>query len=410
MTTTELFKKDPNLCIQSAGLYIFAATLPFSVTLIQGGILLFIAAGLWRMYNAATLPDLAGRIKSNPLFIPWMIYLAAGVIAAISGIAPVHSLHELNSDLLTAVTFLGLSLFLEPGQRDKALNAYLVIIIAAAIYGIAQSLGGLTHGLDIRAHANQHPVRFGEIMVIGLGLALSRLSYPEALSARARKLTFAAVLLIVPAVVLSQTRGAYLGMVMVFITLLAARRPPVRVILPVIASAAVLGLALAMLNPAVRYKMSSITKGANSAINTGEKTADIAINTRLTLWRTGFKMIKDRPIFGAGPGNVKTLFPVYCPPPYPENTIWGSLHDLYIHQAAERGLVGLAALLTLFGAMFIIALRNFRAAPSQFTLWAISLIPAWYVMNVTEITFQHVHTSYTVLLALAVSITAAKTK
>lgn len=403
----ESFKKNKPLFIQSAGLYIFTAALPFSVSLIQGGILLFIAAGLWRRYNAGAFPTLTKELRLTPLSTPWAVYLAAGALAAALGVMPAHSFADLNSDLLRAVSFFGLCLFLEPEQRNKATNIYLASITVAAVYGIVQALGGVAHGLDIRAHATSHPVRFGEIMVIGLALAISRVSSPEDLSPRLKKALYAAALLIVSAIVLSQTRGAYLGMALVFAAMLVIKRPPKRVIIPLIAAAAVLGLGLSMLNPTIRYKLGSIFKGANSAV-TQTKAPDQSIGTRLILWKTGIKMIKDRPIFGGGPGSVKTLFPLYCPPPYPENQIWGSLHNLYIHQTAERGLVGLAALLTLFGAMLVTALRCFSAAPASLTIWALAIMVPWFSMNVTEITFQHVHTSYAVLFALAVAITTSK--
>ena len=247
-------------------------------------------------------------------------------------------------------------------------------------------------------------------MVIGLAQALSRLSSPDDLSPGLKKALYAAALLIVSATVLSQTRGAYLGMALVFAAMLAIKRPSKRVIIPLIAAAAALGIGLSMLNPAIRYRMGSILKGANSAVNTTIKAPDQSIGTRLILWKTGFKMIKDRPVFGAGPANVKELFPFYCPKPYPENTVWGSLHNLYIHQTAERGLIGLAALLTLFALMLITALRGLRAVPSPLTIWALAIITPWFSMNMTEITFQHVHTAYAVLFALAVSITAPKPK
>lgn len=408
--TIEIYKKDKPLFLQNAGLYIFAAALPFSVSLIQGGILLFIAAGIWRRYSSGTLQNLPKEIKAAPLFIPWTLYLAAGVLAAVFGIMPAHSFAALNSDLLTAVSFFGLCLFLEPKQRDTALNIYLATVTIAAIYGIIQALGGLAYGLDIRAHANSHPVRFGEIMVIGLALAISRVSSPENLSPGLKKAFYAATLLIVSAIVLSQTRGAYIGMGLVFAAMLIIKRPPKRVILPLIAAAAVLGLSLSMLNPAIRYKLGSIFKGASSAVNTTVQAPDQSIGIRLALWKTGFNMIKDRPIFGSGPASVKALFPVYRPKPFPDNAVWGSLHNLYIHQTAERGLVGLAALLALFGGMLIVSFRRFRAAPSEFTLWSLAIIIPWYSLNMTEITFQHVHTSYAVLFALAISVTSERIK
>ena len=111
MNLSEISNHKGSLIAQSAGLFIFAAALPFSVTLIQGGILLFIAAGLWRRRASGTFPALPGEIRSNPLFIPWAVYLAAGALAAAFGVDPARSFPALNSDLLTAVLFFGLSVF-----------------------------------------------------------------------------------------------------------------------------------------------------------------------------------------------------------------------------------------------------------------------------------------------------------
>ena len=79
------------------------------------------------------------------------------------------------------------------------------------------------------------------------------------------------------------------------------------------------------------------------------------------------------------------------------------MHNLYLQQMAERGLLGLAALLALFGGMLALALKNFRAGSNAYTLWALTVLPAYYIMNLTEISFQHIHTSFAVFLALAAS-------
>ncbi|OHB44487.1 MAG: hypothetical protein A2178_02015 [Planctomycetes bacterium GWC2_49_10] len=408
MNLYETFNQDRPLFLQTTGLYIFAAALPFSVSLIQGGILLFIAAGFWRRYNKTRFSGLMGEIKNNPLFPAFSAYLAAGILSATFGVSPARSFAALNSDLLTVVSFLGLCLFLEEKQRTNVLNVYIVSVSIAAIYGISQALGGLLQNLDVRAHASSHPVRFGEIMVIGLALALSRIAATETISPIFKKVFYTAALLITSAVILSQTRGAYLGMAMVFAVMLVVKRPPKRVILPLMAAAVLLGGGLSMLNPTIRNKITSIYQGANSAINTSEQAPDRSIGIRLILWKIGLEMIKDRPVFGAGPANVKTLFPLYCEKPYPDDTVWGSLHNLYIHQAAERGLIGLTALLALFTAMLTTAFRGFKTAPSGLTIWALAIMAPWFLMNITEITFQHVHTSYAVLLSLAVSITHSR--
>jgi len=407
MAIPELIKTDRSLFIETMALSIFTAALPFSVSLIQGALLLFLGAALFRRYTSASLGEVWPELKANPLFVPWLAYLAAGLVAALTGADAVRSLKALNSDLFTAMAFFSLCLFVRPKARDTALDVYVISVTIAATYGITQALHGLWQGTDIRAHATNHPVRFGEIMVIGLALILSRLFSGEELVARTKRLLHVSAALLISAIALSQTRGAYLGAALVFAVLFMIKPSSRKAIIATAAAAALLGILLSAANPRLRYKAASIFLGANSAF-TRTAAPDQSIGTRLILWRTGAQIIRDHPLFGIGPGNVKKLFPQYCPPPYPEDKVWGSLHNLYIHQTAERGLFGLAALLTLFISMLRAAAHSNHIAPSAITSWALAIMLPYYLMNFTEITFQHVHTSYAVLLALAVSVTARR--
>jgi O-antigen ligase len=125
------------------------------------------------------------------------------------------------------------------------------------------------------------------------------------------------------------------------------------------------------------------------------------VNIRLELWQLGWKMFKAHPVLGVGPDNVKKVFKKFHPEPIGYLETWGSLHNLYIHQAAERGILGLGALLLLFGALFLFALGRYRASNSPYALWALCALPAYFAMNLTEISFQHVHTAFAILMALA---------
>ena len=73
-------------------------------------------------------------------------------------------------------------------------------------------------------------------------------------------------------------------------------------------------------------------------------------------------------------------------------------------------LLGLGVLLLLFLSMFLFALKRYRAAAGPYALWALCALPAYYVMNLTEISFQHVHTAFAVFLALAFAAAAEEEK
>jgi O-antigen ligase len=87
---------------------------------------------------------------------------------------------------------------------------------------------------------------------------------------------------------------------------------------------------------------------------------------RVVSWRTGWEMIKARPLTGLGPEEVKRRFDEFVPAdvPRPLPTGWyGHLHNIYLHYAAERGLVVLVILLWLFAAGLWDFTRGLRALP-----------------------------------------------
>jgi len=86
---------------------------------------------------------------------------------------------------------------------------------------------------------------------------------------------------------------------------------------------------------------------------------------RLQMLRVGWKMIKERPITGVGPGRVEALYRTYLPPGEPIPAYHGHLHNNIIQLAAEFGIpVALVATLTL-GVLFLDLGKAYRAAKSR---------------------------------------------
>jgi O-antigen ligase len=64
---------------------------------------------------------------------------------------------------------------------------------------------------------------------------------------------------------------------------------------------------------------------------------------RVQMWRVGWHMIREHPVFGVGPGRVEELYTQYLPPGEPVPAYHGHLHNNAIELAAEFGLVTLGA-------------------------------------------------------------------
>lgn len=82
---------------------------------------------------------------------------------------------------------------------------------------------------------------------------------------------------------------------------------------------------------------------------------------RFYMWQAGFDMIRDKPVFGQGPGMVLAAYPRYRWPEAP-NPMAAHLHDNFIQIAAERGIPCLVFWLWLMFRLFRDAWRAARAA------------------------------------------------
>jgi putative inorganic carbon (HCO3(-)) transporter len=86
---------------------------------------------------------------------------------------------------------------------------------------------------------------------------------------------------------------------------------------------------------------------------------DVTMNDRVAMWKAGAAMIRERPLFGVGPGRVKALYPVYRVSGWVEPRP-GHLHNNVVMIAAETGIPSLLAYLWFVGAFFAAALRQVR--------------------------------------------------
>ena len=121
------------------------------------------------------------------------------------------------------------------------------------------------------------------------------------------------------ALVVSQTRNAWLGAVFGLAAVLVLRAPRTLWLL----AAAVAALLLA--------RPASIAQRLTFS--------DASSVDRYYMWQAGFDMIRDKPIMGQGPGMILRVYPKYRWPEAP-NPQQPHLHDNPLQIAAERGLPG----------------------------------------------------------------------
>jgi O-antigen ligase len=348
-----------------------ALAAPVSIAAANVALGLLAAALLWRLRTGAKLMTDAWR--QEPALAALVLYGLAGLVAGAFSGAPAASLRDALKDWhrLWSLGLFVAALALEP---EAPLGAALGVSFSAmAAVGLWQAARGIALHGTFRAHAFVHPVVFGEQMAVAVLGGLCALLRPT--GKRTAEVLFAA--LVLAALIMSQTRMALFASAAGF-ALIALLEPRARRwAVPAFLSVAVVAGAWELL-PGNSRTLSAVFSPAHNDQQ-----------TRWVLWDVALRMFRDHAITGAGPGGYGRLFSQYHPGLLESETGWGSAHNLYLHQLAERGVIGAVALLVLCGTLLARAVRAARADADARALWAAGAVAVLLTMSLTETAFQN---------------------
>lgn len=381
----------------AAALALCALALPVSIAASNVALALLAAALLARARGDGRRMLAAWR--SEPLLAALALYAAGGLLCAALSAAPGPALRDAVKDLhrLWSAGLFVAALALEP---ETPLRPALGLSFGAmALFGIAQSaFGGEPGGMLLRAHGLVHPVVYGEQMALAALGGACVLLRPTPNAPRAPAGVFTA--LVVAALVLSQTRMALLAAFAGFSVVALLEPRARRWALPALVLLAAVGAAWQVLP----------TGGRTLGAFFGPHDPRNPQHVRWFLWDVAWRIFRDHPLTGAGPGGYHRLFPSYYPGPLDGETDWGSAHNLYLHQLAERGLVGGAALLVLCGVLAVRAARAARVDADTRALWSAGAVAAFTMMSLTETAFQNEQFSALFLLVWSWGTTSLRSR
>ncbi|AMX82279.1 polymerase [Geobacillus subterraneus] len=98
-----------------------------------------------------------------------------------------------------------------------------------------------------------------------------------------------------------------------------------------------------------------------------EATTNRAVVSRVTLWKTGWAMMKENPVIGVGIGNYLVRYKEYVTK-YPELYIGHdqySVHNSYLKVGAETGFLGLIAFVAIYVVYYVYLLRLYFASSDR---------------------------------------------
>lgn len=323
-------------------------------------------------------------VQFHPLFLPLGIFVVGSFVSAAFAAAPFRSLLEANEWFHFSTFIIGLTLYrAAPRFLPAAREMIAVLAIFISIYGLAQYFILGHRDLEHRITGTAAHVMTYSGMLLILTLLLS-ISYVH----ERRWLWLAGGGCAWFALVLTFTRGAWLGWFAGAATFLALRRPRwFAYALPLI----LLGIVLSPL-PIFARLVSSFDLEQSSN------------KDRVRMLQAAVEMIKDRPLVGFGPGSVKQTYPLYREPDAPRFKI-PHLHNNVAQIWAERGLIPLMAYFGFVGTLVLLALRARRGRGEAVMMSdvTLSVTVALAVAGLFEFNFGDTEVSIMMLDAYAVA-------
>ncbi len=345
-------------------------------------------------------PRMLAALRAEPMIAAIVLYAAVGMISAIFSSAQAASMHDAYKDMHR---FWALSLFiaaLSVEPKTPLLQVMGLSFGAMALFGIYQTAFTADPSWKlVRAHGFVHPVVFGEQMALAALGGACVLLHPtsKAMRIAAGILTAFAVI----ALALSQTRMALFA-ACVGLTLVALLEPRARRwVLPALIIVVAIG---------VTWEYLPTNEGRSLIGTFTHYNPNNPQQMRWVLWKTAARMYRDHPLTGVGPGGYQRHFTAYHPGLLDNENPWSSAHNLYLHQLAERGVIGAIALLILCGTMLARAVRAARVHADARALWSAGAVAILLTMSLTETSFQNEQFATLFLLIWAMGTTSLRAR
>jgi O-antigen ligase len=338
-----------------------------SITGAQAAILIAQAAWLAKLVRTPR-----NQALHLPLLLPIAAFYLASALASVTAADPWLSFKDLRNVFEPAFFFL---LVNHINGEERATTFSSILIVATtltAVYGLTQSVA---EGPAFRVHGTMSIyMTFAGILMLSALVVLAQLLF---LPRRWWSWGLAcSLVLLTAALVMTQTRGAWIGLAAGGGLILGFRQKRLLLALPVVA------VMIFLASPgAVRARIRSIIDPQ-----------DITARERLFMWGSGIQIVRDHPWTGVGINGVKGVYPAYKHP----NAVRDQrphLHSNLFQIAAERGLIGVACWLWIWVAFYHQAWTIFRGLgpgppqASALVVGSLAGITGFHVAGLFEFTF-----------------------
>ena len=325
-------------------------------------------------------------IRFPPLSFPFALFIFVAFVSVTGALSLQFALKELAKWIEMFAVYIYVANNLDEAKMQRALAVIFLAGLAEAAIGIYQFLfqwgpkGFLLFGSFIRAFGTfEQPNPFAGylalILPVALGVAISVFSSQNSVFRKSLKaliteywLLIAACVALVTmltAVVMSWSRGAWLGVAAGLLVTVVVQSRRAFVLTSIAAFVLTFVILLSSINiipDVIAARFSGIADyfGVFDVRGVKVDDANFAVVERMAHWQAAWGMLHNHPLLGVGIGNYAVVYPDYALPRWDDPL--GHAHNYYLNVAAETGFVGLAAYLVLWAAAFWQSWRAVRGA------------------------------------------------
>ncbi|MFQ5691480.1 MAG: O-antigen ligase family protein [Nitrospinota bacterium] len=336
----------------------------------------------------------------RPLWLPFLLFGALTVLSALFSENVPRSLLDAKQLFQILILYWTLGAAPDAAWARRLLHLFIIVAAAAALYGMGQFLLGEGEALARRPRGTlSHFQTFAGVLLLGTVPALS-LAVARSVPRRERWFGVAASVVLVAGLLVSLTRGAWIGLGVGVVVLLALHgRAGWIWVLPVVAGA------LYVAGPRDLRERFLLT------VRFDEE----ASGERLRMWRSGLRMMQDHPLLGVGVDMVKLVYPRYRMEGATRPRT-GHLHSNPVQLGAERGLPALAVWVWIWVAFFRGGGRAFgdlrrregRGPPAEVVAASLATVAAFLTAGLVEYNFGDSEVVMMVYFFLSIPFLAAR--
>ncbi len=319
-------------------------------------------------------------IGKKPLIKPLLFLLAIGCLSAFFSFDLGSACRGIAKVLQALISFLIIIETFDEEERGRLLvfEGIVIVLLFVAGYGVLGSLLKFGGQRAVGFFTNPNILAVYLLLTVPLALALA---FEKGYTRGQRFFFFSTFILGLWCMILTMTRGAWLGMAAALTVFALLKDKRLLILLVVV---------LLLISPFLPAK---ITKRANDIFEIDQG--------RRMIWQAVREMVADYPLLGVGIGNFKAAYSHYVPKGSHPHA-----HNLVLHFAATLGLAGLVFLIWIIVAILKIFWSLYRTTGKDergytLVLGLFSIFVGFMVHTLTHLGLHHRGTALLIMFYLA---------